>query len=114
MNNPLYAIHAPKSFTISHDGSPEAQEQVAAVSGAKIVVLSFTLTETAGSTGLFKWQSKPSGDAVDLTGDMGIGAYGCVQDRDNEAGLFETALGAALHLNTDKALAGYGTYIEMT
>jgi len=28
-------------------------------------------------------------------------------------GLFETLLGEALHLNTDQALAGYGTYIEM-
>jgi len=113
MNNPLCAIHGAKPFVISHDGSPEPQAQVAAVSGSKIVVLSYTLTEVAGATGLFKWQSKPTGDAVDLTGDMGIGAYGCVQDRDNEAGLFETARGAALHLNTDKALAGYGTYIEM-
>jgi len=113
MNNPLYAIHAPKPFVISHDGSPEPQAQVAAVSGSKIVVLSFTVTETAGATGLFKWQSKPTGTAVDLTGDMGIGAYGCVQDRDNEAGLFETARGAALHLNTDISLAGFGMYVTM-
>lgn len=113
MNNSLCQIYGAKPFTISHDGDPEAQSQVAAVSGKKIVVLSFTVTEAANSAGLFKWQSKPTGDAVDLTGDMGIAAYGTVQDRDNDVGLFATARGAALHLNTDKSLAGYGTYVLM-
>ena len=113
MNHGLSGRYAIKRFTISHDGSPEAQTMVAAVSGAKIVVLSYTITEAGNSAGLFKWQSKPTGDAVDLTGDMGIGAYGLVQDRDDDVGLFQTTVGAALQLNTDKTLAGYGTYIEM-
>jgi hypothetical protein len=114
MNNSLYQIHGAKPFTISHDGSPEAQEQVAAVSGKKIVVVSYTLTEAAGATGLFKWQSFDGDETyTDLTGDMGIGAYGTVQDRDNDVGLFETLLGEALYLNTDQSLAGYGMYVEL-
>lgn len=87
---------------------------VAAVTGKRIRVIGWTLSAPAES--VIKWQSKPSGAASDLTGEITIAAKGFLGDRaggDDDEGCFETAVGEALYLTISAAVGGYISYVEI-
>jgi len=105
-------IHQVKYAVISADGGTDIQ--VAAVTGKAIVVLSY-LMSAAGAT-VVKWQSKPSGAAVELSGQgLALAANGSVSAAYSPSGLLATASGAALQLTLSAAedVGGHLTYVEL-
>jgi hypothetical protein len=101
-----------RDFTITATATG-ANEIIAAVAGKVIRVLSYTMSVT-NSAVVGKWQSKPAGSAVELSG-LGIAlAFGKeVTAPHNPCGWFETVAGSALHLNLGGSpdVHGCGTYI---
>lgn len=83
---------------------------VAAVTGKKIRVLSYTLVAAAAVT--VRFESGASGTA--LTGQMSLAANGGVSCAFNPGGWFETAAGQLLNLELSAAQSvdGHLSYIE--
>ncbi len=85
---------------------------VAAVSGKKIHVLGYVLNAASAVT--IKLQSKPSGTAVELTGDTGFSlpATSTIASGYNPYGWFSTASGSALQmtLGGTSAISGHLVY----
>lgn len=94
------------------DSASGTFEVVAAVSGKRIRVLSWYLSNSGAAACTVKWQSA----AVDLTGPLSLAndVAGSVAQF-NPAGHFQTAAGAALNITQSgtEQLGGYGSYIEM-
>jgi hypothetical protein len=84
---------------------------VAAVAGKAYRVLSWFLSATADAT--VKFQSKPTGTAVDLTGTLTIVAKAALgQSAVNDRGLFQTVRGSGLQLTSATTLVtGYIVYL---
>lgn len=85
---------------------------VPAVAGKQIVVLSYLIL-VDGPT-MLRWQSKPAGAAVDLSGAMPLSSNSGISNGLGElSGVLETGSGAALHLSLSAAVnaTGHLTYI---
>lgn len=86
---------------------------VAATAGKQIVVLSYLLLVDGPAT--VKWQSKPAGSAVDLSGAMPLASNSGISNGGvgELAGVLETVSGSALHINLSAAVncTGHLTYI---
>ncbi len=104
--------HEVFDFQISGTGPTETV--VAAVAGKAIRVLSYVLSEPVGE--VLKWQSKPAGSAVELSGlglAMPSSSPDTIEAPHNPTGWLQTASGSALQIvagNTVQ-LGGHGTYI---
>jgi len=102
------SVSIPKYAKITAS-SNAANEIVAAVSGARIRVLSYHLS-FSGSVNA-KWQSA----STDLTG-LTYGVVNVTTAAESSAGLFQTAVGEALnlHLSAGTAVGGHITYQEVS
>jgi len=100
--------------TISITGVNEAGvvTLVAAVSNARIWVLGYVVNAATAVT--LKFQSKPAGTAVELTGDTGLslGTNGTIASGYSPNGWFCTAVSSALQLTlgSTSAVSGHLTY----
>lgn len=80
---------------------------VAAVTGAKIRVISYTLVATGAATAVFKSATTAVTGTMSFAANGGASAY-CAE------GLFETVASAALNLvTTSNAVEGHFTYREI-
>jgi hypothetical protein len=110
----LIKTHAVKTFAVAIGSGDNPKTIVAAVSGKKICVLSYIMS--SATNGTYKWQSKPAGDAVDISGLIYLQAAGTTVHTAPHAprGWFVTAVGAALQIaNSGIAGSVTGTYVEM-
>ena len=104
----LYPV---KKFKIAHDGDPVQQAIVAAVTGKKIVVLSYVLTIGGTTDGTVTWQSADTA----LSGAMSLQSDGAaiIAVDHSPRGCLETVAAEALNITTSGiAVAGHGTYVE--
>lgn len=98
-------------FAVIDSASAGDNTIVAAVTGKKIVVLSYALVSAGATTARF--ESGAGGTA--LTGQMTLAASTVLSCGFNEAGWFETAAGALLNLELSAAVSvdGHLSYIEV-
>lgn len=101
---------APIKYAVIDDASSPDNTIVTAVTGKRIVVVSYALVASAGVT--VRFESGASGTA--LTGQMSLAANGGVSSGFNPGGHFATVAGALLNLELGGAesVDGHLTYIE--
>lgn len=94
------------SFALISTASTGDQQVVAAVTGKKIRVLSYTIVSTSANAVKFRSAS------TDKTGAMALAANGGVSTSYSPVGHFETVAGEALNINLGSAaqISGHLTY----